>query len=91
MSTLFPPIFEKRYADYPRRWLNEYYVDGRRSTGPDAKGSCATLIGARRQAVRACDLGYCSAVRIFDRRGGQYVMTYKASVSGVTRHEGFVR
>jgi hypothetical protein len=86
VSTLFPTITEKRYADYPRRYLNEYHVDSRTKM-PDGKGSCATLVSARKHAVCAIDLGYCGIVRIFDRKIGQYLFTYKAS----GRHEGYVR
>lgn len=88
--TIFPHEQERRYADYPRRYSNEYHCDGRNRT-PDAKGSCATLASARRQAVRACDAGFCTTVHIFDRRTGQYVFTYKQSVNGVIRHEGYTK
>jgi exonuclease III len=90
MSSLFYTPTEKRYADYPRRWLNEYHIDSRHKT-PQAKGSCGTLASARKQAARAVDQGFCTTVRIFDRRTGQYVFTYKAAVSGILRHEGYVR
>ncbi len=90
MSSIFYTPVEKRYALYPRRWLVEYHVDGRRSN-PTTKGSCATLTSARRNAVRACDQGFCTLVRIFDRRGGAYAYTYKASAAGVSRAEGYVR
>ena len=90
MPTLFPPILEKRYSAYPRRYLNEYHVDGR-TRYPSAKGSCATLASARTHATKAIDLGYCTIVRVFDRMIGQYVFTYKSSVSGISRHEGYVK
>lgn len=90
MKSIFRFDEERRYAAYPRRYLNEYHCDARTKT-PDAKGSCATLASARRQAVRACDMGFCSAVRIFDRMVGQYVFTYKASINGVIRHEGYTK
>ncbi len=90
MSSLFYTPTEQRYADYPRRWLNEYHCDARR-VKPTCKGACATLASARRQAVRAVDQGFCTAVRIFDRCSGQYVFTYKAGAAGVLRHEGYVR
>lgn len=90
MRKVFPHNEEKRYAQYPRRYLNEYHCDGRTKT-PDAKGSCSTLESARRQSVRACDMGYCTIVRIFDRKIGQYVFTYKQSVNGIIRHEGYVK
>ena len=90
MSSLFYTPVERRYADYPRRWLNEYHVDGRRLL-PDAKGSCGTQASARAHAVRAIDQGFCTTVRVFDRRSGQYAWTYKHSVNGVLRHEGYVR
>jgi len=89
MSLFYTPT-EKRYAQYPRRYLNEYWIDSR-SRVPQAKGSCATLASARKQAVRACDQGFCSSVRIFDRMKGEYIFTYKASTNGVLRHEGYVR
>ena len=90
------PLFnyptEKRYADYPRRYLNEYHsIVGQLRTKPDAKGSCATLHSARRQASTAVDQGFCKVVRIFDRKTGQYVFTYKASTDGTLRHPGYVR
>lgn len=90
MATIFPHNEEKRYAQYPRRYSNEYHVDGREKK-PIAKGSCATLESARKQAVRACDMGYCATVRIFDRKIGQYLFTYKDSKTGVLRHEGYVK
>jgi hypothetical protein len=90
MTSLFYTPTEKRYAAYPRRWLNEYHIDSRHSK-PQVKGACGTLASARRQAVRAVDQGFCTTVRIFDRRTGQYAFTYKASTSGVLRHEGYVR
>lgn len=90
MSTLFPVATEKRYANYPRRYLNEYHIDSR-AKKPQAKGSCATLASARKQAVRACDQGFCTTVRVFDRMKGEYAFTYKASAVGVLRHEGYVR
>jgi len=90
MGSLFPVITEKRYAQYPRRYLNEYHVDAR-TKKPTVKGSCATLDSARKQASNACDKGYCSVVRIFDRKTGQYMFTYKASANGVLRHEGYVK
>ena len=90
------PLFnyptEKRYAQYPRRYLNEYHVAvGHLRTKPDAKGSCATLASARRQASTAVDQGFCRVVRVFDRKTGQYVFTYKSSEHGTLRHEGYVR
>lgn len=90
MSTLFPVPYERRYTSHARRWLVEYHVDGR-TKHPDAKGSCATLHSARKHAVNAIDLGYVHTARIFDRVTGQYKLTYKASVNGVLRHEGFVK
>ena len=88
--SLFPTITERRYTQCPRRYLNEYYLDSRRKL-PDAKGSCTTLVSARTRATRACDQQYCSTVRIFDRLTGKYLLTYKQSVNGVLRHEGFVK
>ena len=90
MSTLFPVPTEKRYADYPRRFLVEYHVDGRTKL-PDGKGSCATLHSARKHAVASIDGGYCFVTRIFDRMIGQYLWTYKSSVNGIIRHEGYVK
>lgn len=90
MSGLFSYVPEKRYSQFPRRWLVEYHVDGRMKE-PISKGSCTTLANARRNAVRACDQGFCATVRIFDRRNGQYQFTYKASAAGVSRQEGYVR
>lgn len=87
---LFPVITERRYSDYPRRYLNEYHM-GNRHVEIAAKGSCATLASARKHAVNACDKGYCTVVRIFDRMKGEYVFTYKQSTAGVLRHEGYVR
>lgn len=90
MSSIFYTPPEKRYADYPRRYLVEYHVDGR-LVKPTTKGSCATLHSARTNASKACDQGFCTVVRIFDRRTGSYVFTYKASKTGTLRHEGYVR
>ncbi len=86
MSFLQAPT-EKRYAQYPRRYLNEYYLDARTRV-PQAKGSCATLSSARAHAVRAVEQGFCSKVVIFDRKIGQYVLGYKGSKIGVLRYEG---
>jgi hypothetical protein len=90
MSTLFPPILEKRYTDYPRRYTVEYHVDAR-TKQPDAKGRCITLASSRSHAIRAIDLGYCSIVRIFDHKIGQYLLTYKAAATGISRQDGYVR
>lgn len=90
MSSIFYTPTEKRYAQFPRRWLCEYHCDGRK-VEPTTKGSCATLASARKNAVRACDQGFCTIVRIFDRKIGQYAFTYKQSTNGVLRHEGHVR
>ena len=76
MSTFFPVPKERRYKDYPRRYGMEYFLDSRR-TEPNVKSACATLFSARRHAADACDGGYCTTVRIFDHRTGQYVNTYK--------------
>jgi len=82
---------EKRYAQYPRRYLNEYHVGGRRKEVA-SKGACATLASARSNAARACDQGFCSVVRIFDRKTGQYVFTYTAHAEhGVVRHVGYAK
>lgn len=89
MSSIFYTPPEKRYADYPRRYLVEYHCDLRKV--PTTKGSCATLKSARTNAARACDQGFCVTVRIFDRKIGQYAFTYKASKNGTLRHEGYVR
>ncbi len=90
------PVFnystEARYADYPRRYSNEYHMAVGQVRGkPDAKGACATLHSARRQAAMAVDQGFCKVARIFDRRTGQYVYTYKNGVAGIIRHEGYVK
>lgn len=90
MSTLFPPILEKRYAQYPRRYLVEYHVDGREKM-PSAKGSCATLASAKKHAVGNITLGYISVARIFDRKIGQYLQTCKKSTDGISIHAGYVR
>lgn len=90
MASLFYTPKERRYADYPRRYLNEYHCDARKAE-PTTKGPCATLFSARNHATRAIDHGFCTVVRIFDRKTGQYVMTYKGSAAGIARHEGYVR
>jgi hypothetical protein len=90
MATLFPAIYEKRYVNYPRRWLVEYHVDGR-SRYPDAKGSCITKVSARAAAAKAIINGYVHTVRIFDRRNGQYECTLKKSDFGIREHLGYVK
>jgi hypothetical protein len=90
MATLFPPIYERRYAQYPRRFNVEYHVDGR-SKFPDSRGKCATLASAKSHAIRAIELGYCHTVRIFDHMTGQYLLTYKNSVHGIMRHPDYVK
>jgi hypothetical protein len=90
MSTLFPAITERRYADYPRQFSVEYHVDGRTKL-PDGKGACSTMASSKAHATRAIILGYCSIVRIFDRRTGQYQFTFKAAAHGITVHDGYVR
>ena len=89
-SILYPAATEKRYADYPRRWLVEYHCDARQKE-PTTRGSCAELQSARTRASRAVDQAFCTVVRIFDRRIGQYTFTYKPSANGTIRHEGFVK
>ena len=89
-SILHPAITERRYADYPRRWLVEYHVDGREKL-PTTKGRCATLSAARTNAARACDQGFCAVVRIFDSKIGQYHLTYKGRGDSLTRYEGNVK
>lgn len=90
MTTLWNYPVEKRYANYPRQFLCEYHVDSRLKK-PITKGSCATLHSARNHAVAAIEHGFCTTVRIFDRRIGQYLFTYKKSVTGILRHEGYVK
>lgn len=89
-SILYPASTEKRYADYPRRWLVEYHCDAR-SKEPTTTGSCAELSSARTRASRAVDQGFCTVVRIFDRKGGQYLYTYKPSSNGTIRHDHYVK
>lgn len=92
MSSIFKPIIERRYADYPRRYLCEYHVFATNSImRPDSKGRCATLVSARHHAMNAIDDGFCAVVRIFDSKIGQYLFTYKASKSGIIKHEGCVK
>lgn len=92
MSKHFQKIEERRYADYPRRYLCEYFFDARwHWTKPQSKGPCATLHSAKSHAVRAIDVFGCSVVRIFDHMKGEYVRTYKKSAHGITIHEGFVK
>jgi hypothetical protein len=88
-SILYPAAQEKRYANYPRRWLVEYHCDRRKE--PTTRGACAELQSARTRASRAVDQGFCSVVRIFDRKSGQYAFTYKPSVDGTIRREGYVK
>jgi hypothetical protein len=90
LASMVPVIKERRYANWPRRWLNEYHF-GNRHAQVGTKGSCATLKSARRQANHACDMEFCTVVRIFDRMRGEYVFTYKASPHGTIRHPGYVR
>lgn len=89
-SSLYPAVIERRYSDYPRRWLVEYFLDDRAMVAL-AKGSCATLQSGRKHANNACDTGFAYAARIFDRKVGAYKYTYKRSANGVLRHEGFVK
>lgn len=86
MSTLFPVPTERRYAQYKRRYLNEYTWDSR-SKKAQAKGSCATLHSARKHAVNACDIWLCTTVRIFDRKTGQYVVIYSRKGNVTTRKD----
>lgn len=90
MSTLFPPILERRYAQYPRRYGVEYHLDGRTKI-PDARGRCITLASSKTRAIRAIELEYCHTVRIFDNMLGKYLLTYKRSEHGILRHEGYVK
>ena len=89
-SILYPAITERRYADYPRRWLVEYHVDGREKL-PTTKGRCATLTNARTNAARACDQGFCAVVRIFDSKTGQYHLTYKGRGEETVRVAGYAK
>lgn len=90
MKSIFYIPRERRYAQYPRRYLNEYHIYTDVPI-PDAKGACATLASARKHAGAAIELGQCHVVRIFDRKTGQYVFTYKGNKSGYQRFEGHVR
>ena len=87
MATKFAVPTERRYAQYKRRYLVEYTWD-RRLKAPESKGSCATLHSARKHAVDACDIWLCTSAKIFDRKIGQYVMTYIRRGSTTTRYEG---
>ena len=93
MATNFPKILERRYAQYPRRYSNEYTFDGRtRSVEKyNFKSSCSTLVGAKTAAMKAIEHYGVGIVRIFDRLKGTYVNTYKRSADGITRHEGCVK
>ena len=86
MSTSFPIPKERRYADFPRRWLVEYHMHSTR-TKPDTVGRCATLKSARSHATDAIDVWQYKLVRIFDSKIGQYVLTYKASPTGILRYK----
>lgn len=90
MTSIFYTPTEKRYADFPRRYLVEYHVDGREKE-PTTKGRCATLFSARKHAVAAIDGGFCSIVRIFDSKTGSYVYTYKGTAAGISRADNYVR
>lgn len=90
MSTLFPPITERRYATHKRPFLNEYHLDGRKKA-PDGKGSCGTLSSAKSHALRAIGLDYVHTVRVFNRVTGQYELTYRKSASGILIGEGFIK
>lgn len=82
MSHFFSYKPEKRYAQFPRRYLVEYHVDGRSRAGassPDAKGACATLKSARNHATNSIDDGFCGAAFVFDRKIGQYIIGYKGN------------
>lgn len=89
-SLLYPSTKERRYANYPRRWLVEYHFDARRKA-PASKGPCSSLHNARRNAARACDQEFCTVVRIFDRLKGEYTFTYKQSPTGARRYPGYVK
>lgn len=92
MSKYFPVTEERRYAQFKRRYLNEYFFDSRRRIdSPNVSIGYATLASARQKATRAIDQFDCTTVRIFDRKTGQYVLTYKDSVHGILRHEGCVK
>ncbi len=92
MTIHFKTPDEKRYADFKRRYLNEYFFDSRRRIDrPDVSIGYATLHSARQKATRAIDQFSCTTVRVFDRKTGQYVFTYKQSVTGILRHAGCVK
>jgi len=93
MSTHFPKINERRYAQYPRRYSNEYTFDGRTRSVENYsfKSSCATLVGAKTAAMKAIEHYDVGIVRIFDRLKGEYVNTYKRSSGGIARFAGCVK
>lgn len=92
MSKYFQVVEERRYAQFKRRYLSEYFFDSRRRIdAPNVSIGYATLASARQKATRAIDQFQCTTVRIFDRKTGQYVFTYKNSVTGILRHDGCVR
>lgn len=90
MGTHFPAIYEKRYAQYPRRYGVEYHWHPTR-TKPDSKGRCATLVSARKHATSAIEIWQCKVVRVFDNKLGEYVFTYKDSPNGIIRRDGYVK
>jgi len=90
MSKFFTYIPERRYALYPRRYSVEYHVDGRRNE-PTTKGACATLHSAKTNAGRAILNGFCSTVRIFDRKTGAYSLTFQGSNDSLCVTQGYVK
>lgn len=91
MSKFFSYASEQRYAQYPRRYSVEYHVDSRRKE-PITKGACATLHSAKTNAGRAILNGFCTQVRIFDRKTGQYRLTFKGTAdTGIRVTEGYTK
>lgn len=86
----FPAIKEKRYALYPRRYTNEYHYQ-RTSPMPSFRSALGTLANARVAALRAIENYGLHAVRIFDRRTGQYVATYTGRKGIIRSHQGYVK
>jgi hypothetical protein len=91
MSKHFPAIVERRYAQHPRRYLNEYCWSRESWNKASAKGRIATLASAKKHAVAAIEVWGYTAVRIFDTMKGEYVKTYKRSSEGISIHEGMVK
>ena len=91
MSKHFPAPVERRYAQYPRRYLNEYRWGRESFDKASVRGACATLASAKKHASAAIDVWGYAAVHIFDRLKGEYVRTYKRAAGGISIHEGLVK